>query len=80
MLLGIFVLLIFAAKTSGAHYNPAITLAFMLRKETDSRFSRPLGLAYILFQLAGGFLGGIIGRVLTLKEDGLGVENAKYIP
>ncbi|TNV76606.1 hypothetical protein FGO68_gene4832 [Halteria grandinella] len=50
MLLGIFVLLIFAAKTSGAHFNPAITLAFMLRKETDGRFSKPLGLAYIIFQ------------------------------
>lgn len=80
MLLGIFVLLIFAAKTSGAHFNPAITLAFMLRKETEGRFSRPLGLAYIIFQMAGGFLGGMIGSILTTKEDGLGVDDSKFIP
>jgi glycerol uptake facilitator-like aquaporin len=47
-LLGIFVLLIFSAKISGSHYNPAVTLAFMLRRDTG-RFSRLLGIAYILF-------------------------------
>ena len=80
MLLGIFVLLIFAAKTSGAHYNPAITLSFMFRKETEGRFSRPLGLAYILFQLGGGLLGGVVGRFLTIEKDGLGVADLKYVP
>ena len=41
-------LLILGAKISGSHYNPAITLAFMFRRDTG-RFSRPLGLAYICF-------------------------------
>jgi glycerol uptake facilitator-like aquaporin len=48
LLLGIFVLIIFGAKISGSHYNPAVTLAFMFRKDTG-RFSRPLGVAYIIF-------------------------------
>jgi len=32
----------------------------MVRKETGG-FSRMLGLAYILFQIAGGLLGGLLG-------------------
>jgi glycerol uptake facilitator-like aquaporin len=48
MLLGIFVLLIFGAKVSGSHFNPAITVAFMFRRDVG-KFSRPLGFAYIAF-------------------------------
>jgi glycerol uptake facilitator-like aquaporin len=47
-LLGIFILLIFGAKISGSHYNPCVTLAFMLRRDTG-KFSRPLGFAYMIF-------------------------------
>ena len=64
MLLGIFVLLIFGAKVSGSHFNPAITLAFMFRRDIG-KFSRPLGFAYIAFQTAGGFLGGLIAYIFT---------------
>lgn len=47
-LMGTFVILILGAKISGSHYNPAITLAFMIRKDVG-RFSRVLGIAYIIF-------------------------------
>ena len=47
-LTGLWVLLIIGSRISGGHYNPAITLSFMLRKNTG-KFSRLLGLAYILF-------------------------------
>jgi len=40
--------MIFGYRISGAHYNPAISLAFMLRKDIG-HFPRPLGLAYIVF-------------------------------
>lgn len=56
---GFFILLIFSARISGSHFNPAVTLAFMLRKDTG-RFSRKLGLCYIIFQYAGAFLGALI--------------------
>ena len=59
MLLGFFVLLIFGAKVSGSHYNPAVTLAFMFRRDTG-KFSRMLGIAYILFQFIGAFFGGLL--------------------
>jgi glycerol uptake facilitator-like aquaporin len=45
--LGIFILVIFSAKISGSHYNPCVTLAFMLRRDTG-KFSRVLGIAYII--------------------------------
>ena len=46
--IGFFILLIFSARISGSHYNPCVTLAFMLRKDTG-RFNRWIGLAYMLF-------------------------------
>jgi glycerol uptake facilitator-like aquaporin len=48
LLLGLWVLIIFGFRISGAHYNPAISLAFMFRKDIG-HFPRPLGIAYILF-------------------------------
>lgn len=73
MLLGIFVLLIFGAKVSGSHFNPAITTSFMFRRDVG-RFSRKLGIAYILFQVVGGFLGGFIAFLFTRSPHKLGVE------
>ena len=69
---GFFVLLVFSARISGSHFNPAVTLAFMLRKETGG-FSRILGLAYILFQIAGGLLGGLLGYTWFLAQPKVGV-------
>jgi len=79
MLLGIFVLLIFAAKVSGSHFNPAISLAFMFRRDIGE-FPRLLGLAYIVFQVAGGFLGGLVAYFLTRDANPLGVDESKYLP
>jgi glycerol uptake facilitator-like aquaporin len=73
------VLLIFGAKVSGSHYNPAITAAFMFRRDTG-KFSRPLGLAYIVFQIAGGFLGGLVAYIFTHSANPLGVDDNKLIP
>lgn len=64
LLLGIFVLLIFGVKISGSHYNPCVTLAFMLRRDVG-RFSRILGIAYVLFQLGGAFLGSLLFLLFT---------------
>jgi glycerol uptake facilitator-like aquaporin len=56
-------LIVFGWKISGAHYNPAISLAFMLRKDVGN-FPRPLGIAYIIFQFFGGFLGALVSWFL----------------
>jgi glycerol uptake facilitator-like aquaporin len=73
-MVGFFVLLIFSAKVSGSHYNPAVTLAFMLRRDTG-KFSRPLGIAYIAFQFAGGFLGGLLSYLFIQDTVMFGISD-----
>src|SRR6185436_6485586 len=51
---------------SGAHFNPAVTFAFWLTK----RISAANALAYIIAQLAGGFLAGLL-LVLLFGADGV---------
>ena len=74
-MLGIFVLIIFGAKVSGSHYNPAVTLAFIFRSDAG-KFSRPLGIAYILFQMAGGFLGGFLSYFFSANASNFGVDSS----
>jgi glycerol uptake facilitator-like aquaporin len=77
--LGIFVLIIFAAKVSGSHFNPAITLAFILRKDTG-RFSRPLGVAYIVFQCIGGFLASLVALLFRATQTTFEVSDKSTFP
>lgn len=50
LMMGVFILLAFGFKISGAHYNPAITYAYMMRKNPGVRFNnRVLGIAYMIF-------------------------------
>lgn len=58
MFIGFFILLLFSARISGSHFNPAVTLAFMLRRDTG-KFSRYLGFAYMIAQLIGAFCGAL---------------------
>lgn len=72
-------LTIFGSKISGAHYNPAISLAYMLRKDVGN-FPRLLGIAYIIFQFIGGFLGALLAWFFVARPDGGLVEitDAKF--
>ena len=63
--LGFFLLLILSAPISGSHYNPAVTLAFMFRRDVG-RFSRMLGIFFIICQ----FLGGLCGAILAFDVLG----------
>ena len=49
----LYVLIAMLAPVSGAHFNPAVTLAFALRGEIAPRQA----VAYVLVQLAAGVLG-----------------------
>jgi glycerol uptake facilitator-like aquaporin len=64
-LLVLWVLTICGFRISGAHYNPTISLAFMLRKDVGN-YPRPLAIAYIMFQFLGGFIGALISWVLRV--------------
>lgn len=45
---------------SGAHFNPAVTLAFALRRDLQST----VALAYVAAQLAGGFAGSLLAHAM----------------
>ena len=45
---------------SGAHFNPAVTLAFLLRRE----IAAGLALAYVGAQIAGGLAGAIVAHAM----------------
>ena len=48
MLLGMWIITLFGVAISGAHFNPAITLAIMLRKNSNFGSRRLLGIMYIV--------------------------------
>ncbi|HWK97251.1 MAG TPA: MIP/aquaporin family protein [Pseudolabrys sp.] len=54
------VLILIFGPVSGAHFNPAVTLAFVLRGE----FGRDDVLPYILTQVAGGIVGVMIAHAM----------------
>ena len=63
VLLSLWVLTIFGIKISGAHYNPAVSFAFIFRKNNGT-IPRPLAIAYIVAQIIGGFLGALMSWFL----------------
>ncbi len=54
------VLILIFGPLSGAHFNPAVTLAFTLRGELEKRTA----LAYIAVQLVGGLAGVLIAHAM----------------
>jgi glycerol uptake facilitator-like aquaporin len=45
---------------SGAHFNPAVTLAFLVRRE----ITRPKAFYYLLAQIAGGIAGTVLAHAM----------------
>ena len=72
-LLGFWVLIIFSAKISQSHFNPAVTLGFMIRREAG-KFPRMLGLAYMVFQLIGACLGAFLAYLFTFNGGSLTLD------
>lgn len=75
LFLGYWLLLAMSEKISGAHYNPAVTIACMFRKNVG-KFSRWLGVAYMVCQCVGMLSGALLafmwttsGGFLTIRED-----------
>lgn len=54
------VLITMLGPISGAHFNPAVTLAFALRREISPAAS----LAYVLMQVLGGILGVLLAHLM----------------
>jgi glycerol uptake facilitator-like aquaporin len=54
------VLITILGPVSGAHFNPAVTLAFAARREIES----PVALLYVLAQIAGGIAGSLLAHLM----------------
>lgn len=65
ILAGLFLMTCFCWKISGSHFNPAVTLAMMLRRG-EAKFPISRGVFYIVFQLAGGYIGACLVNFFTL--------------
>jgi glycerol uptake facilitator-like aquaporin len=56
----LYVLIAVLGPVSGAHFNPAVTLAMRLRGEIDSR----TGVAYVLVQVVGAIFGVLLAHAM----------------
>ncbi len=54
------VLITILGPLSGAHFNPAVTLVFALRREIDANAALP----YVAAQVAGGILGALLAHAM----------------
>ena len=66
ILLGLWILNIFFWKISGSHFNPAVTFAFMFRKD-DKKMPWKIALAYMVAQTLGGFIGALLLNFYTFE-------------
>lgn len=54
------VLILIFGPVSGAHFNPAVTLAFVLRRDIAGR----VAVAYVLVQLAAAAIGTVVAHIM----------------
>ena len=64
ILLGLWILNIFMWKISGSHFNPAVSFAFMFRKD-DKRMPWSLALSYMVAQTVGAYVGALLLNFYT---------------
>jgi len=69
VLLGLWVIILFGESISGSPFNPAITLVFMLRKNSTHLGTRRLkGIFYIVAQMLGGILSGLFSKIFLAHQ------------
>ena len=68
MFMAMWIITLFGLNISGAHFNPAVTVAQMLRKKTTFGKRRLLGVIYLIAQFSGGILGAT--AIATLLKEG----------
>ena len=56
----LFVLITILGPVSGAHFNPAVTLAFAIRREIGHR----LAILFVMAQVMGGLCGAMLAHVM----------------
>ena len=79
IMLGMWILTLFGHNISGAHYNPCVTLVYMLRKEKPFHARKLYGLMLIFAQLIGGILQAIIVFLLDIDTQKYAISPAPMI-
>ena len=69
MLLGLWVVTLFGLAISGSHFNPAVTIAVMLRKNSSFGSRRLLGIIYIAGQFLGGIAAAFVSKFLADSNE-----------
>ena len=80
LLLGMFICIIFSARISGSHFNPAITLSYIIGNVQHGNFDRILGFLYIAMQFGGAVLGAIVSGIFCTNANAYRVitEEGKF--
>jgi aquaporin Z len=60
---------------TGAHFNPAITIAYLFKRDTN--FNRVLVIFYILAQSAGALIGGLLAFLITRTGGALYIKGGE---
>ena len=68
-----WIITMLTVRISGAHYNPAISFACLLKRDSENSFPKILGIFYIVAQFIGAILGAFIAYFLTLDGGNLTV-------
>lgn len=68
-----WIITMLTVRISGAHYNPAISFACLLKRDPENSYPRLLGVFYIIAQFIGAIIGGFIAFFLTLDGGNLSV-------
>lgn len=77
--LGVLCITVMSVKSTGAHYNPAITAVFLC-KAKQRVSSRWLGIGYIIFQFAGALFGAMFYLLMHNNSVGVEVNDPKHWP
>ena len=78
ILLGLWILNIFFWKISGSHFNPAVTFAFMFRKD-ERKMPWKIALAYMVSQCLGGFVGALLLNFYTFELPELTYSDSFFL-
>jgi glycerol uptake facilitator-like aquaporin len=66
ILLGLWILNVFFWKISGSHFNPAVTFAYMFRKD-EKKMGWKIALAYMVAQFIGAYVGALLLNFYTFQ-------------
>ena len=77
ILLGLWILNVFFWKISGSHFNPAVTFAFIFRKNDGMNWKAAL--AYIVAQILGAYVGALLVNFYTFDLGQLTFEDKFFM-